>query len=265
MTRQLGLSGRTINDLAFPRLIEAVAAAGFSFIGISLDGVRRTPRNRVEMRRVLAANGIAAMDAEVIRLGHTAPDDIEWLLADAAELAARHVIVTCYLPDPSERLERLCYIADLGARFGVRPVLEFAPFSTIPDLPAVLHAIESVGPDLGLLVDSLHLNRSGGDVDLLRTIPAQAMHYAQFCDAAARPRDGSPAGLLHEAREERLAIGEGALPLVAFIDGLPPEMPLMLEILSTALAARFPDPVHRIRHLADTARHWLSALQERHR
>lgn len=261
--RQIGLSARTIEGVSRLRSIEIAAAAGISRIGLAMDDSPLSSTQRSAVRRLLSDSGVQALDAEVIRLGHTPIEQAARMMADAADMGVPHFIVTCYLIDPDERQDNLGRIASLGAQLGIRPVLEFARFSAIGDLPSALRAIAMTESPLGLLVDPLHLDRSGGNARDLTGISPALMPYAQFCDAPAVPSDASMAGLLHEARAQRLAVGEGALRLDEFVAELPPETPLMLEILSSEITARFADPVERARHLAETARHWLSAHEER--
>lgn len=261
--RQFGLSARTIAGVSRVQSIEIAATLGLPWIGLAFDDSPLDSGEKAAIRQRLSDSGVRAIDAEVVRLGHTPIEQAGRMMADAAELGVPHFIVTCYLADPVERRDMLGRIADMGRDLGIRPMLEFARFSTIPDLAAALRAVADADSRLGLLVDPLHLDRSGGEARDLATVPPGLMPYVQFCDAPARPGDGSAAGLLHEARTGRLPIGEGALPLAPFVAALPDETPLMLEILSSAITARFADPVERARHLAETARHWLSAHEER--
>jgi hypothetical protein len=82
-------------------------------------------------------------------------------------------------------------------------------------------------PNAGVLIDALHLSRSGGTpADIGRLDPA-SLAYCQICDArAVRPPQNE---LRTEAREGRLFPGEGALPLRELLDALPEGIPLGVE------------------------------------
>jgi sugar phosphate isomerase/epimerase len=97
-----------------------------------------------------------------------------------------------------------------------------------------------------VLVDPLHLARSGGTVDDVRRLPAGLLPYLQFCDAAsAGPApDLEAAGA--EARRTRLPPGDGALPLAGLLAAVPPSAALSLEVPDGWHHA---DPVGRARRV----------------
>ena len=68
-------------------------------------------------------------------------------------------------------------------------VLEFLPIFTIATLhDAVAVVQEANRPNGGVLVDTLHLARSGGGVEDLATVPRSLIPYLQLADATAPPR-----------------------------------------------------------------------------
>jgi sugar phosphate isomerase/epimerase len=140
-----------------------------------------------------------------------------------------HVLVIGNDPDEdrtAERLEALCALAE---PLGVRPALEFMAFTAVPDLAACLRIVERAGGRPAVLVDPLHLARSGGSPEDVARVDRDLLLYAQFCDAAG-PRPESDAELAAEARERRLPPGAGDLPLEAVVRALPPDAPLALEV-----------------------------------
>ncbi|MBN3728472.1 sugar phosphate isomerase/epimerase, partial [Burkholderia sp. Ac-20379] len=78
------------------------------------------------------------------------------------------------------------------------------------------------------------------------------LRYAQFCDAAATA-PASTAAISEEARFDRLLPGEGGLPLQAFVQALPPGIPLALEVPNRTLAAQV-DLDERLRRTLAAAR-----------
>jgi sugar phosphate isomerase/epimerase len=84
-------------------------------------------------------------------------------------------------------------------------------------------------PNGGLLVDALHLSRSGGSPMDLRTAPARLIRSAQLCDAVAE-RPTTPEALIKEARSARLPPGHGALPLRDLLAELPDGTALSVEV-----------------------------------
>jgi sugar phosphate isomerase/epimerase len=133
-------------------------------------------------------------------------------------------------------------------------VLEFLPIFTIATLhDAVAVVQEANRPNGGVLVDTLHLARSGGSVEDIATVPLWLFPYLQLADATARPDDPSPANLREEALHGRLLPGEGALPLAATLAAVP-NVPISVELRSRPLMERYPDPTERARAVLTATR-----------
>ncbi len=99
-----------------------------------------------------------------------------------------------------------------------------------------------------VLIDNLHLARTGGVPDDVTAIAPTRLPYVQLCDAAAE----RPADLVVEALDGRLTLGDGVLPLRELVGALPQHTALSMEIRSAQLRRRFPDPVDRARHVRTT-------------
>ena len=117
---------------------------------------------------------------------------------------------------------------------GLQAVLEFFPWTSVPDLATALDVIAASGdPDLGVLVDTLHFNRSGSSLaDLARALPR--MPFLHLCDAPVRP-PYTTEDLFFAGRVERLPPGAGQIPLAPILRALPADLPLALEIPMTGL------------------------------
>jgi hypothetical protein len=90
-----------------------------------------------------------------------------------------------------------------------------------------------------VLVDALHLSRSGGSPADLEILDPAWLSYCQICDArAARPTE--VAELRNEARTGRLYPGQGTLPLTDLLDALPEGIPLGVEAPCAEYADRSP-------------------------
>lgn len=218
--------------------------------GDPVPDVLRQPGGVARLRRQVADAGLRVLDVEVLRLRpDDAADDHERMLEAAAELGAAHVLVIGDDPDEgrtAERLEGLCALAE---PLGVRPALEFMAFTAVPDLAACLRIVERAGRRPGVLVDPLHLARSGGSPGDVAAVARDLLPYAQFCDAAG-PRPESDAGLAAEARERRLPPGSGELPLEGVVRALPADAPLALEVPGPP-AALLSEPERWARQLLD--------------
>ena len=126
-------------------------------------------------------------------------------------------------------------------------------YTTRRDTTAVWH------PARALLVDPIHVDRSGTTASDLKGVPASLLPYAQFCDAPAeRPDPADFDAIISDAIDLRHQCGQGGLPLDAILQALPADIPLSIELRSRALREQCPDPKERARVTADITRKWLS-------
>lgn len=102
-------------------------------------------------------------------------------------------------------------VSDIAARHGVRLALEFnsqaEQFNTLDRARAVL--TRAGHAHCGLLVDTYHLQRSGGNPRRLQDVTAEEIAYVQYSDV---PRDGLKPGVA----TDRLPPGGGIVPFAEF-------------------------------------------------
>ncbi|MBE9640131.1 sugar phosphate isomerase/epimerase family protein [Salipiger mangrovisoli] len=238
MNRKLTVAHLTAIDLAPPALIEAAASAGFDGVGLRLLRVTEdspgyplaSTHERRATRHALAATGLEVADVEFLRLTpEFRVEDVLPVLDTGAELQARHVIAAPYDSDLSRLAARLADLAEACHARGLRAVLEFFPWTAVPDLATCWRVVQEAGPLPGILVDSLHFDRSGSSLAQLAQIPAARLPFAHLCDAPVCPSYSTEA-LLDTARRERLLPGDGEIDLVSLLRVLPANLPLGLEI-----------------------------------
>ena len=194
----------------------------------------------------LDATGLIPLDIEPVILGRgTDPGDA--VVDTAAELGVRHVLVASGPASRAAVVERYGELCRRAEPAGVRIVLEFLPIFTIATLGDALGVVQEVdSPSAGVLVDTLHLARSGGGPADLVEVPAELLPYLQLADAADRLDDPTPARLRDEALHGRLLPGQGELPLGETLVRVP-DVPVSVELRSQALMQAFPDPTDRAR------------------
>jgi sugar phosphate isomerase/epimerase len=146
------------------------------------------------------------------------------------------VITAPYDADPTRLADRLGKLAEMAAARGLGVVLEFFPWTVVPDLAICRQVVEAAGAGIGILVDSLHFDRSGSRLDELRALPSDRLPFVHLCDATVGP-GYTTEELLHAARDERLPPGEGQIDLAAFLGALPPGIPIAVEVPMSGLAA----------------------------
>lgn len=245
--RLLSLAHLTAIDLPPPALIHTAATAGFDAVGLRLLRVTPTspgyplmddPALLRATQDALRVTGLRVHDIEFVRLEpDTDPTDLCAFLDTGAALGASEVICAPYDPDLTRLADRLGALADLAAARGLGVSLEFFPWTVVPSLEAALRVVDQAGPTAGILVDSLHFNRSTSRRETLTALPPHRLRLAHLCDAPVAPPYTQDA-LLHTARADRLPPGQGEIDLLDFLRALPADLPLGLEVPMAARTAR---------------------------
>jgi sugar phosphate isomerase/epimerase len=244
---QLGM-----NDEGPVALIAAAAEAGFGAVGLPLrSGALRSLKFEIvgnapllgEITAACRDTEVGVFDVEALVLGHLPPDDVlERILETAAKLGASRISCLGYEPvhgpgniAPGEEAEKLADICALAARFGLLVGVEFMAFRSIDSLSVAVDIIAASRADnAGIVLDALHVQRTGASPADIAALPSGIVSHLQICDASA----SAPAreDLPQEARGGRLLPGEGVIPLAAIIAALPAGTAMSLEIPVAALA-----------------------------
>jgi sugar phosphate isomerase/epimerase len=244
---RFSLAHLTVIRLSPPRVIEVAARTGYETVGLRLiGGTEATPAyalmdDKPAMRAAkaaMSATGVGVLDIEFVRI--TPEIDVpslEPFVAAGAELNARYMITSAYDPDLSRFTDRLAAISDLASQYRLRAVLEFFPWTVVPDLSAAMRIVEAAErPGLGILVDTLHFNRSASRLDDLDRISASRLPFVQVADAPVQASYTSKE-LLHAGRVERLPPGEGGIDIKRILSDMAQDIPVALEVPMTAMAA----------------------------
>jgi len=146
----------------------------------------------------------------------------------AAELGAERVSTVALEQDSARAYEQIALLAELTAERGLGLAFEFAPPHTFNTLQAALSVVQRIDRlNTSLLIDAMHLFRSGGTVAELAQVEPRHIGYIQLCDA---PTLGVGGEYYREASFERKAPGEGELPLVEMLSVLSPGLAIGLEV-----------------------------------
>lgn len=234
-------------------MVEVAARAGWPACGIWFDPASWDDSTTREVGRRLDDCGIVGLDLEPVIPAPDHDDHGERIIEVAARLGIRHVLFTSRLPDIAATRDRFAALVAVAAEHHVTLMCEFLPIFPLRDLTLAVDVVEEHPPaTAGILVDNLHLSRSGGDPDDLDESTIARLHYLQIADApAASPVD--MAGLLDEAINGRLVPGEGSLPIERLLRAVP-EVPLSFEVRSRSLREGFVDDVERAASLLDRVR-----------
>jgi sugar phosphate isomerase/epimerase len=265
MTRPLSLEHLTMIDASPRELLDAAAAGGFDMVGLRV--VPPQPPNQLmpgfdqarfvrDLKWRSAGIGVAVGMIEAIWLApETEPAEVERALAVGAELGAQFALVCGNDSDEARSIDNLARIARTARSYGLEIAFEFMASVAVRELGQALRIARATGEaNVRLLVDALHLARSGVELATLEPIESTAVSYVHLCDAAmaSPPVDG----LRDEARTGRFLPGEGELPLAAFLAAMPADARLGLEAPCRAYA-HLP-VVERGRIAGRVTRAWLA-------
>lgn len=225
-------------------LAAAAAAAGFERIGITLwlpDGVLLpacvdggTLRHTAS---AIAASGVTCLDAGVVVL---APGlDMERLrrfVDAAAALGADRLVAMNRDPSAPRAAATLAAVCEVAGVAGLSVGVEFMPYTATRTVAEARRLVEEAGaPNGGVVLDVLHLYRSGGSAsDLAGPSPVPVL-LLQLCDGL---RDAPPPERLRdEALADRRYPGQGELAVADVLGAVPAAVPVTLEAPVAADAA----------------------------
>lgn len=268
MVQQYSLAHLTALCCSPPELIIFAAKAGYDFVSLRMTAV--TPdeplypliKNRKlmqETKHLLKENGLGVLDVELARLDpQSEPEDYLPFLEAGGELGAQGIIAQ--LPDPDRRraTERFARLCDLAAQHDLTVNLEFPSWTETPDLQSAIDVLTAVDkPNAGILVDTLHFDRSNSSLDTLKKLPAGWFNFLHLCDAPEKHPE-TVEGIIHTAREERFFPGEGELKLREIIHCLPP-LPYSLEIPNSKLL-KVLGAEEYVRRALETTKRYLQSI-----
>lgn len=217
-----------------------------------------------EMRARLRDTGIRVTNLEYFPLtADVALADFRAALELGAELGGQRAVVHLHDTDEQRGVDKLAAFTELAASHGLAIGLEFVGLSAgCPSLARALQLVERIGhARLGVGVDPLHLQRTGGTPADLAGVDARLLSYAQLCDG---PALSDPRLALDKARYvaevfDRLIPGEGVFPLVELLASLPPGMPFDVEVPALRMCGTGMAPAEHARQAVMGARRLLEA------
>lgn len=261
----LSLAHFTVIDADPLALIDAAAFGGYDAIGLrtvppfatdTIVPVVGVPQMQKRIKQRLSDTGVQLLDIEAFWLkSETQVADLIPALACGADLGARYVLVVGFDGNATRLADNFAALCDAAHACGLRAMLEFIPYATVRTLQEAHSLLAATKPaNAGLLVDALHLSRSGGHPSDIAAYDPALFSYVHLCDAPATP---PPIDQLRaEARGQRSYPGEGGLWLDAFMAAFPAHTPVAIEAPRTALDHLSPN--ERARMAADAARRVLA-------
>ncbi len=186
----------TINELDPPALIAAAHEGGFASTDLRVLGAPGAAPVApvIGNRPMIAAIAAALADTGVTLFGATGV----WLVPEfsldtalpalevAARLGATYFLAVGNDPDEGRMTANLASLAEAARSHRLHLALELMPYTAVSSL-AKAHRMVSTchAPNLGLLIDALHLARAGGTPAEVAALPREHIAYLQLCDAPA--------------------------------------------------------------------------------
>ncbi len=257
---RISLASGVLPEFGPVDIVRAAVAGSFDAVGLWIEPEEWTTATTREVQAVLGDSGLELLDVEVIWIKPDSDLDLHRRTIDiGADLGAKNVLCVSSDPDmdaAAEKLRALCVHAE-GS--GMRVALEFGIFTEVKNLAMALDVLDRVAHPLrAVLVDPIHVDRSGTTAAEIAATAVELMPYAQFCDAPAkRPDPSNFDEIIVDAIDLREQCGEGGLDLAAMYNALPKDIPLSIELRSKALRDGFSDPGARALAVAQATRKWL--------
>jgi sugar phosphate isomerase/epimerase len=253
--------------------VTAAAAGGFDAVGMRVagrqpgDGSTSVIGNAAAVRDIRRRRddaGIAITHVTAYWVTRDLPlSAFLPVIETAAELGAGMIGVNCGDPDEDRFVSFMARYCEAAARYRLKLALEFMPYSDAKTLQQAARMVRRAAqPNFGLMIDPLHLARSGGTPADVQRVEPGLIYMVQLCDAPLE----KPAALelRSEALGNRLYPGEGGLPLYDLLDAVPPEAQIDVEIPCRQHADLAPDEQGRL--TGEKCRRFLAAyFSERRR
>jgi sugar phosphate isomerase/epimerase len=191
--------------------------------------LRDDPQLRREMLAAMRDTGVSISLGEglTIREGREAEDfagDLDLFQA----LGVTRVNTVSMDPNKARSFDEFAAIAEMAAERGMVTTTELVPSLTVSTLALALEAVRHVGrPDFRLLIDTMHLGRSGASAADIAALDPALIDYIQVSDAPRTPRFASYG---EESMYQRMVPGEGDMGLRNLFAVLPANRVYALEV-----------------------------------
>lgn len=262
MPYPLSLAAGNVQEFDPADMVSAAQTAGFDMTGLWIDMEKWTAATTREVKSRLADGQVSVLDVEVVWIQPGEPDPAHQAAIEiGGDVGAQFVLIVSSDPDRSATKKKFELLCEHAAKAGLTAVLEFLPITEIKSLDDALDVITDVAhPSSGILVDTLHLIRSGGSAEALAKADPSLFPYCQIADAVATLPEMTHEAILAEAVDGRFLPGEGALPLRDMMAALPRDIPVSPEIRSLALREQYPDITDRANAIFRASRPFLDSL-----
>jgi sugar phosphate isomerase/epimerase len=267
---RIGIDCLSVFGMPPVQFVGLAADLGCRYISTALQPVILNPASfpdwtlrdrtlRREMVKAMDDRGVSLSLGEglIILPGKDAAD----YLADVdamAELGVPLIATASLDPDMQRSLDQIARLAEMAANVGMNTAIEFVPVFAISNLSDAVAAVHQIGlGKLRIIVDCMHLARSGGTVNDLTALEPGIVSYIQLCDV---PLVAIDVDYMHEAMCERMVPGTGEVPLKEILAALPRDIVVGLEIPQESCLAALGDSRSCLAKCVTAARDMLCAI-----
>ena len=226
-----------------PELIYNASILGYDHASIRIISMGVSRESNFDLARdaelfartknALDETGLSLHDIELAKIdGTTDVRTYAGAFAAAEKLGAKAVISSIWTDETPRYLADFAAVCDLAADHGLSVHLEFPSWAAIWNLTRARQVLEHVNrPNAGLLLDSLHVHRSGVTLDEMRACPKEWLTFAHICDGPLpAPQRSDTTALIHTGRDARLYVGEGGIDIAAMVGCLHEDAVLSIEL-----------------------------------
>lgn len=224
------------STIPLPEKLRLAADAGYRLVELWINELREYEAlggNLADLRRQIDDLGLTVPSVITLFGWQECPpetkpqviEDVRRRLAMAAAVGAPRIVATpavtrqpeWYQLDLDDAAARYRELLELGAEFGVAPMMEFLGFcSSVYQLETAAAIVDLADhPQATLVLDPFHLWRGGSGFGRIRWLDAPRIGICHFNDAPAKvpPR-------FEQQDADRVYPGDGDLPLVPFLRDL---------------------------------------------
>ena len=241
MEHKFSLAHLTVLGCAPPEMAYIADMAGYDYISIRpiYMGLQGEPNYELannkkmleDTKIALKETGLKVHDIELAKIEKGRyVKQYEPAIEVGAELGAKSVLSSIWIDDRSFYVEQFAELCDIAKKYGLNVDLEFVTWASVKDLKGAMDVLNTVNKDnAGIMIDTLHFNRSRVSYEELAAVPRKHFHFAHICDG---PKEipNTKEGLVHTGRDERLYIGEGAIPISDIVKYLPDDITFSIEL-----------------------------------
>lgn len=265
----IGVAHLTALELPPVEFVRAVAQAGFASVGLRIAPaapgatcypIKADSSEARALKSALAEEGVTVNEVEFIPMLPA----FDWAIAEhllelGGDIGARSLTVSGDDPDPVRLADTLARLCEMACPYKIRIDVEFMRWRVVASYRDAVDLLKRAGhANAGILLDVLHLDRSGGTVDELDLSASSPIHAIQLSDATA-DRPVTDDDVIAEAREGRLIPGTGALPLADIIRRNAGRASLSVEVPDASRPA-----TERLQRAADAARTLIQTIGADH-